>query len=102
MKVVSFEESGGPEVLRIKEVRDPTVEDDQIMIQVAAAGLDIYDSSCRQGITTYNFLFTEKLGYECSGTVVAIGSKVSKFKEGDEVSVNSLLIYGFCVSQLNN
>ncbi|KZV14450.1 hypothetical protein F511_43103 [Dorcoceras hygrometricum] len=55
------------------------------MIQVAAAGLDIFDTWCREGASSISSLFAKQLGYECSGNIVAIGSKVSKFKEGDEV-----------------
>ncbi|XP_073035378.1 quinone-oxidoreductase homolog, chloroplastic-like [Primulina eburnea] len=85
MKIVGFRYPGGPNVLRIKEVRMPTLRRDEILIQVAAAGLNVFDTWHRRNIPFYWIDFGLNLGYECSGKVVAVGSDVIKFKKGDEV-----------------
>lgn len=54
MKVVHFERSGRPAVLRVKEVPNPSIrKNDTLIIQVAAAGLNIYDTWRRRGIPCY-------------------------------------------------
>ncbi|XP_073144980.1 uncharacterized protein [Henckelia pumila] len=85
MKAVNYERPGGPDLLQIEEVPKPTVNSNEIMIQVAATGLNIYDAWLRQGILLYQFDHDSYLGCECSGKVLAVGSHVRKFKEGDEV-----------------
>ncbi|XP_073147316.1 uncharacterized protein [Henckelia pumila] len=87
MKVVDFKRAGGPDVLRIKELQLPNYPlcSYQIMIQVAAVGLNVFDTWIRQGIPLYRGGSSSYLGYECSGKVVAVGSDVVEFKEGDEV-----------------
>lgn len=55
------------------------------MIQVAEAGLNVYDTWIRQDIPVYRGGSSSDLGYECSGKVVAVCSSKIKFKEGDEV-----------------
>lgn len=92
MKVLDFERQSGLDIFQVKEAPMPTMNKHEIMIQVAAAGLNFYDTWHRQRIPFYPYRFISNLGYECSGKVVAVGEFVSNFKEGDEVSINLLLI----------
>lgn len=87
MKVVDLERQSGLDILQVKEAPMPIINDHEIMIQVAAAGLNFYDTWHRQHIPFYPYRFISNLGYECSGKVVAVGEFVSNFKEGDEVCV---------------
>ncbi|XP_073015538.1 uncharacterized protein [Primulina eburnea] len=85
MKFLDFGIPGGPDFLLLKEAPKPTCRDCEIVIQVAAAGLNLYDSLDRQRIS-YPYTRISKLGFECSGRVVAVGFYASKkFKVGDEV-----------------
>ncbi|XP_075512910.1 uncharacterized protein LOC142548459 isoform X2 [Primulina tabacum] len=82
MKVVDYDSCDGPHVLRVKEAPMPTVGDDEVMIKVAATGLNMYDALCHRDSLRAAKSY---LGFECSGVVVAVGSEVSNFKEGVEV-----------------
>jgi NADPH2:quinone reductase len=44
MRVAQFSEFGGPEKLRIEEVPDPTPKEGEIVIRVAAVGLNFFDT----------------------------------------------------------
>lgn len=65
------------------EVDMPTPADDEVLIKVAAAGFCGTDIHTFKGehVTDYPII----PGHEFSGTVVAIGSKVTQFKSGDPV-----------------
>ncbi|XP_073031303.1 uncharacterized protein [Primulina eburnea] len=82
MKVVDFETPGDPDVLQIgaRELPNLALLTCHIIIQVAAAGLNVHDTWIRQGTLVYRFRSRPCLGYECSGKVVAVGSGVNEFK----------------------
>jgi NADPH:quinone reductase-like Zn-dependent oxidoreductase len=73
--------------LRLGEMPEPTWGDDDVLVQVHAAGLNLLDSKLRDGefklILPYRPPFI--LGHDVAGTVVRIGSNVRHFKPGDEV-----------------
>ncbi|KAG8363002.1 hypothetical protein BUALT_BualtUnG0015000 [Buddleja alternifolia] len=85
MRAVYFNESGGPGVLEVGEVHDPIPEDDEVLIKVAAVGIDT-DDLLRTGSITYKLKTDTSpyLGFECSGVVIAIGSKVFTCRIGDK------------------
>lgn len=85
MKAVGYKSWGGPHVLQVKEAPMPAVGDNEVMIEVAATGLNALDALCRRGALWSWIIHESYLGFECSGVVVTVGSKVSNFKEGDEV-----------------
>jgi NADPH:quinone reductase-like Zn-dependent oxidoreductase len=73
--------------LRLGEMPEPTLGDDDVLVEVHAAGLNLLDSKLRDGefklILPYRPPFI--LGHDVAGTVVRIGSNVRHFKPGDEV-----------------
>ncbi|PON98948.1 Alcohol dehydrogenase superfamily, zinc-type [Trema orientale] len=87
MKAWVYGEYGGVDVLKLESnVSVPDVKDDQVLIKIAAAALNPVDFKRRQG----KFKNTDSPlptvpGYDVSGVVVKVGSKVKEFKEGDEV-----------------
>ncbi|XP_073154106.1 uncharacterized protein [Henckelia pumila] len=84
MNAVHFVGQGGPNNLRVKRVPIPTIRSDELLIRVTAVGLCFLDTWRQQDILFECDL--SKLGHECSGKVVAVGSSVThNFKEGDEV-----------------
>jgi alcohol dehydrogenase len=87
MKAFIVNRYGKKEKLQLKQVADPVVNDTDIMVQVHSAGVNQLDSKIRNGefkmILPYKTPFT--LGHDVSGVVTKVGSKVSKFKVGDEV-----------------
>ena len=51
MRVAQFSEFGGPEKLRIEEVPDPTPAEGEVVVRVAAVGLNFFDTLQLQPIS---------------------------------------------------
>lgn len=75
---------GGPEVLEYVEVPMPVPADDEVVVQVAAAGVNYIDIYRREG--KYPVELPGIPGAEASGTVTAIGSAVATVAVGDRVA----------------
>ncbi len=73
--------------LRLGEMPEPTVRDDDVLVEIHAAGLNPLDSKIRDGefklILPYRPPFI--LGHDVAGRVVRVGSNVRRFKPDDEV-----------------
>ncbi|MER9265016.1 NADP-dependent oxidoreductase [Mesorhizobium sp. M0410] len=73
--------------LRLAEMPEPELEDSDVLVEVHAAGVNLLDSKVKTGefklILPYRRPFI--LGHDVAGKVIRVGSKVSKFKAGDEV-----------------
>ncbi|KAJ9563198.1 hypothetical protein OSB04_008358 [Centaurea solstitialis] len=85
MKAVVITTPGGPEVLKLQQVEDPILKDDDVLIRVAATALNRADTLQRQGKYPPPKGESEYPGLECSGTIEAVGRNVSRWKVGDEV-----------------
>lgn len=85
MKAVVITTPGGPEVLQLQEVEDPQVKDNEVLIKVEATALNQADTIQRQGKYPTPSGASPFPGLECSGTVVATGKLVSRWKVGDQV-----------------
>ncbi|XP_027105181.2 uncharacterized protein [Coffea arabica] len=85
MKAVVITSPGGPEVLQLKEVEDPQIKDDEVLIKVAATALNRADTLQRQGKHPPPQGDSEYPGLECSGTIEAVGKDVTRWKIGDQV-----------------
>lgn len=73
--------------LRFSDMPEPDLRDDYVLVEIHAAGVNPLDSKIRDGefklILPYHLPLI--LGNEVAGVVVRIGSKVRRFKPGDEV-----------------
>ena len=73
--------------LRLGEVAEPALRDDDVLIQVHAAGINLLDSKIRNGefklILPYRLPLI--LGHDVAGVVIRIGKRARQFKPGDEV-----------------
>lgn len=85
MKAVVITSPGGPEVLQVQEVPEPELKDDEVLIKVVATALNRADTFQRKGSYPPPKGASEYPGLECSGTIVAVGNKVSRWKIGDQV-----------------
>ena len=87
MKAFIVDGYGGPDRVRFGESPDPKVGENDVLVQVHAAGVNPLDSKIRNGdfkqILPYRFPLI--LGHEAAGVVVRVGSRVRRFKPGDEV-----------------
>ncbi|KAG6520096.1 hypothetical protein ZIOFF_017127 [Zingiber officinale] len=86
MKAVVITNPGGPEVLQVQEVDDPAVGDNEVLIQVEASALNRSDTVQREGFYPLPKGASPYPGLECSGTIIALGKSVTRWKVGDQVS----------------
>jgi putative PIG3 family NAD(P)H quinone oxidoreductase len=84
MRAVVADGAGGPEVLTIEERPDPEPGPGEVVLDVAAAGLNRADLLQRQGFYPPPPGASDILGMECSGTVSAVGADVTGWDVGDE------------------
>ena len=105
MRAIVYTEFGGPNVLRVKHMKKPAPKDNEILIRIQAVSVNIGDLWARNfkaiGPSKFSmpaplwlparayFGFTKPrvniLGSEFAGKVEAVGSGVTKFKQGDDV-----------------
>ncbi|GAA1922777.1 NAD(P)H-quinone oxidoreductase [Streptomyces sodiiphilus] len=85
MRAITIQESGGPEVLRWEEVPEPVPDEGEVVIEVAAAGVNRADVLQRQGFYDPPPGTSPYPGLECSGRIAALGSEVAGWGIGDEV-----------------
>ena len=85
MNAVEISEFGGPDVLKLTECATPQPAHGEVLIKVAAAGVNRGDCVQRMGFYPAPPGASDLPGLEVSGTVAAIGPGVSLWKEGDEV-----------------
>jgi NADPH:quinone reductase-like Zn-dependent oxidoreductase len=87
MKAFIVDRYGGPDRMRAGETTDPDVGENDVLVQIHAAGVNPLDSKIRNGefkqILPYRFPLI--LGNEAAGVVARVGSRVRRFKPGDEV-----------------
>src|ERR1700690_3887842 len=84
-KAVRFYELGGPEVLKIEEVPLRQPQKGEVVIDVAAVGLNRAESMFFRGSYIYQPNLPAGLGYEVAGRVTAVGSGVDPSWVGKRV-----------------
>ena len=98
--IVRFHQTGGPEVLQIREESVAVPAAGEVQIKVHAIGLNRAEAMFRSGQYLEAPQLPARLGYEAAGTIVAIGTGVSGLAVGDAVStvpsfsMNQYGVYG--------
>ena len=85
MTAIGIKSPGGPEVLVTEERVVPSPGQDEILIKVAAAGVNRPDVMQRQGLYPPPPGAPDIPGLEIAGEIVALGSGVKRWKTGDRV-----------------
>jgi NADPH2:quinone reductase len=83
MKAIQISETGGADVLVLREVEKPQRRAGEVLVQIKAAGINFIDIYQREGRYKVNLPFI--LGQEAAGVVTELGEGVSNFKVGDRV-----------------
>src|SRR5712691_10924754 len=87
MKAFIVDRYGKKDGVQIGEMPDPELRDDDVLVQVHAAGVNLLDSKIRNG--EFKLLLPYRLplilGNDVAGVVVRVGSRVRRFKPGDQV-----------------
>ena len=88
MKAMVLKRFGGIENFAVEDVPDPPVGDGEVLVEVKAIGIDQIDVKARKGEGMSDYLKQEHpmiLGWDISGVVSKVGSRVKDFKAGDAV-----------------
>ncbi|CAN7315242.1 NADP-dependent oxidoreductase [Rhizobacter sp. LjRoot28] len=87
MKAFVLERYGHKRVLQPTDVPVPALRDDEVLVEVHAAGVNQLDAKLRDGafklVIPYRLPIT--LGHDVAGVVFRVGPRVTRFKVGDEV-----------------
>src|SRR5436190_18277995 len=87
MKAFILDHYGSADRVRAGEMPEPELREDDVLVQIHAAGVNLLDSKIRNGefkrILPYRLPLI--LGHDAAGVVVRVGSRVRRFKPGDEV-----------------
>jgi len=86
MRAVVLHDHGGPDVLTIEEVPDPTPGPEEILVDIRATALNRADLLQRMGLYANPYPEQHEIpGLEYAGTVAAIGERVREWSLGDQV-----------------
>jgi putative PIG3 family NAD(P)H quinone oxidoreductase len=85
MYAIKAREPGGPEVLEWTAVPDPEPGKGEVLIDIAASGVNRADLLQRQGLYPPPPGAPDIIGLECSGTIAALGEGVTGWRVGDQV-----------------
>ncbi|MDT5060690.1 MAG: hypothetical protein QOH63_1149 [Acidobacteriota bacterium] len=100
MKAVIFNEHGGPEVLEYKEVEDPRIKANEVLVEVRACALNHLDVWARGGLPSIKIPLPHILGNDIAGVVRASGELVTWVRAGDEVMLQPGVSCGHCIECL--
>jgi NADPH2:quinone reductase len=84
MRAVYIEQTGGPEVLRYGDCPAPEPGKGEVLVKLAAAGVNFTDLNARSGINKVPL--PAILGSEGAGTVESVAEGVTTFAAGDRVA----------------
>jgi len=87
MKAFILDRYGSADRVRAGEMPDPEPREDDVLVQLHAAGVNLLDSKIRNGEfkAFLRYRLPIILGHDVAGVVVRVGSRVRRFKPGDEV-----------------
>jgi NADPH2:quinone reductase len=97
VRAIQVARTGGPEVLELRDLKEPTPEAGQALVKVEAIGVNYIDTYHRTGL--YPLPLPYVPGLDGAGTVEALGPGVSGLREGDRVAwANRLGTYAEAVT----
>lgn len=99
MKAIVQDRYGSPEVLKLREIDEPSVGDDQVLVRVRAASVHADVWHATRGVPYVLRLMGSGLrapkhpvpGTDLAGHVESVGTKVTRFRPGDEVFGQSIV-----------
>jgi len=87
MKAFIVKKYGKKETLHLTDINEPTVKENEVLVQIHNAGVNLLDSLIKNGefklFLPYKTPFIN--GHDMAGVITKVGANVSKFKIGDEV-----------------
>jgi NADPH:quinone reductase-like Zn-dependent oxidoreductase len=96
MRAVALREHGGPEVLRLEELPEPTVGPGQVRVRVRACALNHLDLWVRRGLPNLRLTYPHVLGSDIAGEVEALGPGVEGIALGQRTVLAPGVSCGVC------
>jgi NADPH2:quinone reductase len=84
MRAIQITQTGGPDVMVLRELSTPAPGPGQVLIKIEACGVNFIDVYLREGRYPSQLPFVP--GQEAAGVVTALGPDVSGWKVGDRVA----------------
>lgn len=87
MKAAIVNRYGPADVLQYQDIQKPTIQPDQLLVQVQGSSVNPVDWKIREGHLQLlsGYQFPRVMGSDLSGIVVKVGSQVTQFRPGDEI-----------------
>jgi len=101
MKAVVIPRHGGPEVLEYREVPDPEISSNEVLVRVRACALNHLDLWVRRGLPGVEIPLPHIPGSDIAGEVVQVGRDVRQVRVGDDVVLAPGISCGHCPACLS-
>ncbi len=88
MKAILVRAHGGPEVLKLEDLPDPTPKPDQVVVRIRAVGVNPVDVYIRTGAYARKPALPFIPGSDAGGEVESVGAGVKSYKPGDRVFIH--------------
>jgi NADPH2:quinone reductase len=85
MKAMQMKDYGPASDLTLTDANKPSINEDQMLVQVGAAGVNPVDTYIRSGTNNYKTTFPHTPGSDGAGTIVELGKNVTEFEVGQRV-----------------
>jgi NADPH:quinone reductase-like Zn-dependent oxidoreductase len=96
MQAVTLRSHGGPEVLTVEDLPEPTPRAGEVRVRVEAVALNHVDLWVRRGLPHLKLTYPFLLGADVAGVVDAVGEGVEGWRAGDPIVVNPVHSCGRC------
>lgn len=94
MKAAYIEKQGSPDVLKFGECPTPSAGAGEVLVKVAASGVNPIDTYIRGGVIPLPIEFPYIPGCDLAGTVESVGEGVTRFQVGDRVWGSNQSLFG--------
>ncbi|MGH7479690.1 MAG: zinc-binding dehydrogenase [Candidatus Methylomirabilales bacterium] len=96
MKAVRFHAHGGPEVLKLEEIPEPRIAQNQVLVRIKACALNHLDLWLRKGLPGVKVPLPHIPGCDIAGEVAAVGELCTRVKVGEPVVISPGRSCGQC------
>ncbi len=90
MKAIRVHEYGGPAVMKLEDVPDPTAGPGEVVVRVRAAGVNPVDAYLHTGLYARKPVLPYTPGQDGAGEVESVGADVTAVKPGDRVYIGGV------------
>ena len=101
MRAVVYDQYGEPEQLRLRELPEPRISEEQCLVKVTAVSVNPSDWKTLAGIWRFatGNRFPRRTGIDFSGTVERAGEKVTRFRPGERVIGSVIPLRTGCLAE---